>query len=137
MRHKEFNQKTKRLDTNGDQIPDWYWKGGLHDAQVLSITESLLPIDWKSKDPLRNCLEIGLSCRYAMFERNITKIKLFNYKLSLPLPVLSYDSVWWISDAISMNANGLCHLEIELVSGRKNKIFLKIDFESAEIERKQ
>ena len=72
-----------------------------------------------------------------MFERNITKIKLFNYKLSLPLPVLSYDSVWWISDAISMNANGLCHLEIELVSGRKNKIFLKIDFESAEIERKQ
>ena len=40
------------------QIPDWYWKYGLHDAAILSVSELQLAPDHKEKPLKYNCLEI-------------------------------------------------------------------------------
>ena len=124
------------------QLPDWYWKRGLHDAKILSVCELKLVPDWKEKHPKRNCLEILLDGKNALFETNIKKISLYNYRIAdmkmnaaEPITLDAFRNVYWLGDSIDRLDDGKFLLEIECTDSRSNLMSLNVKFEIPEIER--
>ena len=124
------------------QLPDWYWKRGLHDAKILSVCELELVPDWKEKHPKRNCLEILLDGKNALFETNIKKISLYNYRITdmkmnaaKPITLEAFRNVYWLGDSIDRLEDGKFLLEIECTDSRSNLMSLAVKFEIPQIER--
>ena len=123
------------------QLPDWYWKRGLHDAKILSVCELKLVPDWKEKHPKRNCLEILLDGKNALFETNIKKISLYNYRITdmnmngvKPITLEAFRNVYWLGDSIDRLDDGKYLLEIECTDSRSNLMSLNVKFEIPQIE---
>ena len=124
------------------QLPDWYWKRGLHDAKILSVCELKLVPDWKEKHPKRNCLEILLDGKNTLFETDIKKISLYNYRITdmnmngvKPITLEAFRNVYWLGDSIDRLDDGKFLLEIECTDSRSNLMSLNVKFEIPEIER--
>ena len=121
---------------NFEKVPFWYWKQGLHDAQVLSICEDSCEPNWKSSLPVYNTLEIQLDSTKALYETDIIKIKLMNYKwMSDSINVADYPELWWESDTLSCLPSGKFSLEIILQAPKKRHVTLQIEFAVAEVEK--
>ena len=119
------------------QFPDWYWKYGLHDAVILSVSELQLVPDYKEKKPKFNCLKIQLDSKNAIYERDIKAIHLYNYKIKSPdIDINSIDKTWWMGDTIKELENKHYLLEIEIESASGNRNCFIVEFEIPEIERK-
>ncbi len=127
---KEYNDYIK-------SCPDWYWVHGLHDAAVLDIqTEELLP-NYSEKDYRYNRMEILLNCDSALFETDITKITLFNYKIiSGNIPDCSKYNIWWLRDTLTGDAKSKYNLSLVLEAETRKHFSLEITFQFAETERK-
>ena len=143
MSKKGIESAAKKCEEYYAQFPDWYWKYGLHDAIILSACELELEPDWKEKHPKRNCLEILLDSKNALFERNIKRISLYNYRITdmkrnaaVPIALEAFRDVYWLGDSIEQLEDGKYLLEIECIDGRSNLMCLSVKFEIAEIERK-
>lgn len=120
-----------------ETVPFWYWEHGLHDAKVLSICEKSCEPDWKAPLPVYNSLEIHLDSSGALYETDITTIKLLNYKWkSEPLNMADYPELWWEQDTLSCLPSGMFSLEIILQAPKKLRAVMQIEFASAELERK-
>ena len=143
MRKKGIIASVKELEAYYAQHPDWYWKKGLHDAAILSVCELELVPDWKERYPKRNCLEILLNGKHALFETNIKKISLYNYRIvdmklnaTEPITLEAFRDVYWLGDSIEQLKDGKYLLEIECTDSHSNLMHLTVKFEIAEIERK-
>ena len=143
MRKKGINTAAKKLEAYYAQLPDWYWKKGLHDATILSVCELELAPDWKEKHPKRNCLEILLNGKNALFETNINRISLYNYRIvdmkmnaTEPTTLKAFQNIYWLGDSIEQLEDGGYLLEIECTDSHSNLMYLTVKFEIAEIERK-
>ena len=114
----------KNNDIQNQQLSDWYWTRGLHDAIVLSVI------------PRENCLEICLDSTNAMLERDIRKISLFNYKIQTPeVPLGELENTWWLRDNIQSLSNHRYLLEIIFETGRRKRKRFAVLFKAASIER--
>ena len=143
MRKKEIEAAAKKREEYFAQFPDWYWKHGLHDAIILSACELELESDWKGKHPKRNCLEILLDSQNALFERKIKRISLYNYRITSmnmyatePIALEAFRNVYWMGDRIEQLEDGKYLLEIECTDSHNNLMYLSVEFETPEIERK-
>ncbi|MCM1365559.1 MAG: hypothetical protein NC122_10700 [Faecalibacterium sp.] len=124
----------KRNNDICNHVPEWYWTNGLHDAEIISIKEIELSGD-HGED--YNCMEIELDSEGALFESDIIKIALFNYKLkSSPVKLSDYGKLWWMDDIISILPNNRFKLYIDLCSLKENNIPLHVTFSRAEIFKK-
>lgn len=142
MSKNSIDEALKQLQEYYSQFPDWYWKYGLHDAKILSICELELIPDWKEKHPKRNCLEILLDSKNALYERNIQRISLFNYRITgmkmnatESVTLEAFRDIYWLGDSIEQLDDGRYLLEIECTDLRSNLIYLTVRFDTAEIER--
>ena len=114
----------KNNDIQNQQLPDWYWTRGLHDAVVLSVISR------------ENCLEICLDSTNAMLERDIKKISLFNYKIQTPEVTLEdLENTWWQRDNIQTLPNHRYLLEIIFENGKRKRKSFTVLFKTASIER--
>ncbi len=114
----------KNNDMQNQQLPDWYWTRGLHDAVVLSVISR------------ENCLEICLDSTNAMLERDIKKISLFNYKIQTPEVTLEdLENTWWLRDNIQTLPNHRYLLEIIFENGKRKRKSFTVLFKNASIER--
>ena len=137
MSKKGIEAAAKKLEEYYAQFPDWYWKYGLHDAVILSVSELQLVPDFKEKKPKINCLEIQLDSKNAIYERHIKAIRLYNYKIKTPdIDINSIDKPWWIGDTIKKLDNSRYLLEIEIESAKGSRKHFIVEFEIPEIERK-
>lgn len=137
MSKKGIEAAAKKLEEYYAQFPNWYWKYGLHDAVILSVSELQLTPNYKEKPLKHNCLEIKLDCKNALHEQNIKTIRLYNYKIKTPdIDINSIDKPWWISDTIKELENKRYLLEIKIESARRNRKIFIVEFELPEIERK-
>ncbi len=143
MHKKGINATVKKLDAYYAQFPDWYWKNGLHDAVILSVCELELAPDWKEKHPKRNCLEILLDGKNALFETNIKRISLYNYRIvdmrihaTEPISLESFRNVYWLGDRTKQLEDGKYLLGIECTDSHSNLLFLSVKFEIPEIEKR-
>ena len=134
---KDIISTAKELEEYYSQFPDWYWKYGLHDAEILSVSEAELIPDYKDKSPKRNCLEICLDSRNALYERDIEKIRLYNYKIkTLCFDIKSLEKTWWMGDSLEKQKNGHYLSEIEVENANGERTELSVSFELAEVMRK-
>ena len=137
MSKKGIEAAAKKLEEYYAQFPDWYWKYGLHDAVILSVSELQLVPDYKEKKPKINCLEIQLDSKNAIYERDIKAIRLYNYKIKTPdIDINSIDKPWWIGDTIKKLDNNRYLLEIEIESAKGSRKHFIVEFEIPEIARK-
>jgi hypothetical protein len=137
MSKKGREDAVKKLEEYYAQFPDWYWKFGLHDAVILSVSELQLIPDYKEKRPKYNCLEIELDSTNALYERDIKTIRLYNYKIKTPdMDINSIDKPWWMGDTIKKLDKKRYLLEVEIETARGKRKELAVEFEIPEIERK-
>jgi hypothetical protein len=137
MSKKGIEAAAKKLEEYYARFPDWYWKYGLHDAVILSVSELQLVPDYKVKKPKFNCLEIELDSKNALHERDIKTIRLYNYKIkTLDVDINSIDKPWWMGDTIKELNNKQYSLDIEIESARGSRKHFIVEFEIPEIERK-
>lgn len=119
--------------------PEWYWKNGLHDAQILSVGAVELAVDWSSAHPLHNCLEICLDATGALFDSKVKKILLYNYKIKTPDVDLNIlDRPFWINDELTLLPNNRFLLTINVRAfgkhDHRHKQF-SITFDEAKVKR--
>ena len=137
MSRKGIMAAAKRLEEYYSQFPDWYWKFGLHDAVILSVSRLELAPDYRDPKPKWNCLEIKLDSSNALCEQNIKAIRLYNYRIKTPdVDINSMDRPWWISDTIKELDDKRYSLEIEVESATDGRKHFTVEFELPEVERK-
>lgn len=123
---------------DGQDMPAWYWKSGLHDARILSLDELTLTFDWKSPNPRCNCLRIHLDADGAMFDSLVTTVLLYNYKLRvMDIADNEFGKTWWLWDDIERLPDGRWHLAVDAVTSKGVEKRIVVDFRDAEVERKQ
>ncbi len=133
----KINKPEKEYKDYIKNCPDWYWVHGLHDAAVLDILTEELLTNYSEKDYRYNKMEILLNCDGALFETDITKITLYNYKIiSGNLPDCSKYNVWWLRDALTKDAKSKYNLSLVLENEKRKHFSLEITFQFAETERK-
>ena len=112
-------------------ISEWYWSRGLHDAKIISAT--VKESDWDDAD---NCLIFKLDCDGALFEADITEIRLYKFNvLTLGFKMDDFNGGWWIHDEIIPKGN---HYVIDLKFDTKKCKTRRVEirFQKAEVIRK-
>ena len=118
--------------------PDWYWKLGLHDAEILRSEQLEYPYDWKERNPVRNCLSIYLKASGALFDTGVKAIHLQNYKILRDDSHLGgyedgkLDGCYWMQDILTYE-NDAYILEITALGEDDFKVTIR--FENAIVDR--
>ena len=129
---------TSRVFSSGDrsgQNPHWYWRKGLHDAEITHVDIKENPMDSRH----RNSLILHLDASQAMFDTGINAIELRNYKILLDeSPIGGYpDSgiggCYWMQDVLTWE-NGKYILDLILLG--EDDFRFRIRFEDAVVHRK-
>lgn len=114
-----------------EKSPDWYWKNGLHDAEIITVEYVQLAYDYKEKHPIRNSMKLFLNASQSLYDMNIKSITFFNYK------VMTFDfeleNCYWLQDTLSFD-NRKYTLNITITDGRSPRIFT-VKFDNATVER--
>ena len=114
-------------------VPDWYWSHGLHDAHIISVCQLTIPIDWKKQECARNCLEINLDAEGALYESDVEKILLYDYKiLTAKFDISRLNNTWWLKDElVEWNTK---HWKLSLVAETSEGVELAVEicFDKAE-----
>ena len=136
MSKKRIKAAAKKHEECCTHLPDWYWRHGLHDAVILSVSELQSLPDYREKKPKFICLEIKLDAKNALYEQSIKTIRLFNYEIKTPyIDINRIDKPWWISDTVTeLSDHYSLDIEIESASGDRNHFI--VEFVFPEIERK-
>lgn len=117
-------------------LPEWYWERGLHDARIVFAETLNLSHKYNSKKPYHNCFTFKIDGDGALFEQDITEIKLYNFKIiSSPFDISQMQMGWWITDELSEN-NGYYRLKLEYENKKCKPHKVTITFETAEVTRK-
>lgn len=119
--------------------PAWYWKAGLHDAEVIRAELLELDYDYRQRNPLRNALVLHLDASGALFDKAVTAIELRNYKILLDeSSVGGYSDsgiagCYWMQDILKWE-QGNYILEITLLG--EDDFRFTVQFEDALVTRK-
>lgn len=98
-----MNARVFQSGDHSGKNPDWYWKKGLHDAEVTHVEIKENPTDYRH----RNSLFLHLDASQAMFDTDVASIELRNYKILLDeSPIGGYpDSgiagCYWMQDVLT------------------------------------
>lgn len=116
---------------NKNQIMEWYWDHGLHDANIVSVTKKE-----SNLNPDDNCLILKIDCDGALFEADITEIRFYNYKIKTnDFDISLLNGGWWLSDELCDKGNHyLLELKFDTIKC-KTKV-IQIAFTRAEVIRK-
>ena len=125
-----------------DNVPEWYWQRGLHDAAIVGVEFFEFPFDYnkfveeKSKYN-RNLFVLKIDAKAALFDSAVKEIRLFNYKiLSDTINLEGRKKAWWLCDRLT-EENGDYFLEIDLLDfdSFPQEFTFKVKFARAEVER--
>ena len=129
---------TARVFSSGDrsgQNPHWYWRKGLHDAEITHVDIKENPMDFRQ----RTSLILHLDSSQAMFDTNVTAIELRNFKILLDESSFGGYSdsgicgCYWMQDVLTWD-KGKYILNIALLG--EDDFHFVIRFEDAQVHRK-
>ena len=119
----------KHIEESKLSNPQWYWHLGLHDAKILKVNEIEYDFDYTAPNPKINCLEIFLDSQSALFDKEVSVIRFYNYKLHGKIL-----GKWWMRDSLEKDGDKYV---LKLTTARvKDEIVSTIKFDFAEVERK-
>ena len=118
--------------------PEWYWKRGLHDALILGVEMQELQYDVTQRKPVRNVLTIRMNAEQAMFDTDLTAIRLYNYRVLTDESSMGgygegLADCYWMQDRLRFE-NGKFILDIIALGEHDFHYIIRFDF--AEVERK-
>lgn len=114
-----------------DQYPDWYWKNGLHDAQIIEKVFLDYNNDLLRDKKKQNCIELRIDSRGSMFDTAVKCLRFYNFK-----EISGHTNIegcWWVDDSLRKIENKYM-LEIILLKNKKTDKYV-IRFESCEVVR--
>ena len=125
-----------------DNLPEWYWISGLHDACILDVEAYEFPFDYKKfvgeKNKYnRNLMTLKINAKGALYDNTVKEIRFFNYKnLTDHISLEGRKKVWWLADRL-VDYGSYYTLEIDLQDFDSNpeEFTFKIKFERAEVDR--
>ena len=120
------------------KLPVWYWKRGIHDAEILDVWELENGVDKKRGKYYRNCLVLSLDSSGAIYETDIKKIIFYNYEVKVSNAPISQllPKTWWMGDTIEQLSNGNYLLNFEVSLENDNRLNFSMEFEYVQVERK-
>lgn len=129
-----------RYFASGDESgknPDWYWKRGLHDAEITGVEERELDYDYTQPNPVRSCMTIRLDAKNAMFDIGVTAIHLYNYKVVRDESGTGgygdgLEGCYWMQDRLRFE-NGKYCLEITALGEEDFLYVVRFDFALSQI----
>lgn len=102
-------------------MSEWYWKSGLHDAQIIRAAE----IGYRR-------LKLTLDSSGALYDRSVRSITLVNCEILTASEVL--DGLWWQSDELQFS-DGFFTLRVVLSDSDGERIPFTVRFSDAQVER--
>lgn len=118
------------------KLPAWYWKRGIHDAEILDVWERETGFDKTRGKRYRNCLVFSLDSSGAIYETDIKKIIFYNYEVRMSnAPISRLSKTWWMGDTIEQLSNGNYLLNFEVSLENNDRLNFSMEFEYADVER--
>ncbi len=125
-----------------DNLPDWYWISGLHDACIVGVEAFEFPFDYnrfagRKTKYNRNLMTLKINAKGALYDNTVKEIRLFNYKiLTDHISLEGREKVWWLADRL-VDQGDYFTLEIDLqdFDSDPEGFTYKIKFERAEVDR--
>ena len=135
--YREIEENLQAYRGSLEKLPAWYWKRGLHDAQILDTSELGDGIDKKRGKRYRNCLELSLNSSGAIYERDIKKIIFYNYEIKMAdASVSALSKTWWMTDTIEQLPSGNYLLNFEVDPENGVNWCYSIEFEFIDVEKR-
>ena len=126
-----MKKKNKKFEMEYSEFPNWYWIYGLHDAEILSFSKIELPMDWKTKAPRYNCIEIKLNSSGA--RTHISKIVFYNCSLKSDVDINTIKKAWWMGDKLTRLEENRFLLEVKIEDAKGNRSIFSIAFEDISV----
>ena len=126
-----------------ENLPDWYWTSGLHDAGIVGVETFEFPVDYnkvlgEKSNYNRNLFVLKIDAEGALYDDSVEEIRLYNYKILTPdISLERRKTIWWLTDRLIENDHHYV-LEIDLQdfeSSPENFTF-GVKFDRAEVRRK-
>lgn len=111
--------------------PDWYWSAGLHDAKIISVTETQSP-----RNPEERQLIIKLDGDWAIYERDIREIRLLGCRIKTKdFNLATMQGGFWLWDELTLRGDRF-HMELEYDTAKCKTRHVTLTFDSAEVIRR-
>ena len=118
------------------KLPAWYWKRGIHDAEILDVTQLENTFDKMRGKYYKNCLVFTFDSSGAIYETDIKKIIFYNYEVKMSnAPISQLSKTWWMGDKIEQLSNGNYLLNFEVSLENDDRCNFSMEFEYADVER--
>ena len=135
--YREIEKNLQAHRESLEKLPAWYWKRGLHDAQILEALELGDGIDKKRGKRYRNCLVFSLNSSGAMFQFDVEKIVFYNYEVkTADASVSALSKTWWMTDRIEQLPSGNYLLNFEVSPENGVNWCYSIEFEFIDVEKR-
>ena len=126
-----------------ENLPEWYWVNGLHDAGIVEVEAFDFPFDYnkfvgEKNSYDRNLLVLKINAQSALYDTSVREIHFYNYKVLTPdISLEGRKAIWWLTDRLTVNENYYT-IEIDLqdFDAYPEDFTFKIKFEKAEVKRK-
>ena len=126
-----------------ENLPEWYWVNGLHDAGIVEVEAFDFPFDYnkfvgEKNSYDRNLLVLKINAKSALYDTSVREIHFYNYKVLTPdISLDGRKTIWWLTDRLTVNENYYT-IEIDLqdFDAYPEDFTFKIKFEKAEVKRK-
>ena len=140
QRNKRYSREIKKsyraYKESWKDFPAWYWKYGLHDAEILEVSELGDGIDKKRGKYYKNCLVLTFDSSGAIYETDIKKIIFYNYEVKMSnAPLSQLSKTWWMGDTIERLSNGNYLLNFEVSLENNDRLNFFMEFEYVQVER--
>ena len=111
-------------------IPEWYWKRGLHDARIVSVTKKE-----SSWNPIDTQLILIIDCDGVIGEGDITQIKFKQIRIKPnDFDINLLNQGWWLSDELTFKGDHYS-LELKFDTQKCKTKRVELLFENAEVTR--
>lgn len=125
-----------------DNLPEWYWVNGLHDACIVNVEYFEFPFDYNKfvgnkNSYYKNLMVFKINASGALYDQTVKEIKLFNYKiLTENIELQGRKKVWWLADRLT-EKEGHYYLEIDLqdIDSFPQDFTFEIKFDRVEVVR--
>ena len=114
-----------------DKAPEWYWRAGLHDSEIISVEMLDLDYDYKLRNPIRNSFTLNLNSKSALYDTSVKSISFFNYNILTP--EVKLDGCYWLQDVLNYT-DGKFVLDITITNCIRESVFT-IRFDSAQVKK--
>ena len=125
-----------------ENLPEWYWVNGLHDAGIIGVEAYEFPFDYnkfvgEKSNYNRNLLILKINAKGALYDNSVEAIHFYNYKVLSPdISLENRKTIWWLADRLSEQDNHyILEIDLQDLDSYPEDFTFKIKFDRVEVKR--